>query len=287
MNQPNFLIGRGELLTHDISGPKRNFVKKEVYTLEQARERLAPQFAQAAAALDALVADACPDDFAVARLMMNPSFIARSYFPTGFFRAVGFESIGSRSVKVRPEAWNKKGPTQKCSTTELFVAGKRAAFRHLFDWVQALDANADGADDLTHIEQFAAFAPLERLAPYGETNERFFEVGVHLLPDEESTHLQRAFTAFAQSLNIKAHVNLEFMVGNLWFVPVEGTPSAMQALANFVFVRIIRPVPKLRGLRPVQRSSALSIGCHLPAEQALSTEPRVAILDGGLGSGES
>ena len=48
MNQPNFLIGRGELLTHDIKGPKRSMGKTEVYTLAQARQRLAPQFAKAA-----------------------------------------------------------------------------------------------------------------------------------------------------------------------------------------------------------------------------------------------
>ena len=44
MNQPNFLIGRGELLTHDIVGPRRMPGKAEVYTFEQAKERLSPQF---------------------------------------------------------------------------------------------------------------------------------------------------------------------------------------------------------------------------------------------------
>ena len=44
MSQTNFLIGRGELLTHDIKGPKRMPGKAEVYTLQQARERLTPSF---------------------------------------------------------------------------------------------------------------------------------------------------------------------------------------------------------------------------------------------------
>ena len=38
MNRTNFLIGRGELLTHDIVGPKRKPGKAEVYTFAQARE---------------------------------------------------------------------------------------------------------------------------------------------------------------------------------------------------------------------------------------------------------
>jgi len=69
MSQTNFLIGRGELLTHDIVGPKRMPGKAEIYTFAQARERLAPQFRSVARALDELPADACPGDFAVARLM--------------------------------------------------------------------------------------------------------------------------------------------------------------------------------------------------------------------------
>ena len=47
MSQTNFLIGRGELLTHDIVGPKRMPGKAEVYTLAQARERMVPQFRSA------------------------------------------------------------------------------------------------------------------------------------------------------------------------------------------------------------------------------------------------
>jgi hypothetical protein len=52
MSQTNFLIGRGELLTHDIVGPKRMPGKAEVYTFAQARERMVPQFRSAAKALD-------------------------------------------------------------------------------------------------------------------------------------------------------------------------------------------------------------------------------------------
>lgn len=282
MNQPNFLIGRGELLTHDIKGPKRAPGKAQVYTLQQAQQRLATQFSRTTAALDALPMEACPGDFGVARLMMNPSFIARSYFPTGLLRTAGLESIGSRTVKVMPEAWTKKGAPQECTTTELFVAGKRRAFRNLERWTQEIEPLSDEADDLTHIEQFAAYAPTERIATYGGTKDRFFEVGVHLLPDEDATLVQRPFVKYAEDVGLKVHVDLDFMTGNLWFIPVEGQRSAIEDLAKFVFVRVIRPVPKLRGFRPVQRSAGLTVGCNLPVEQPLSSEPRVAILDGGL-----
>lgn len=282
MNQPNFLIGRGELLTHDIKGPKRSMGKTEVYTLAQARQRLAPQFAKAAKAIDALPAEACPGDFGVARLMMNPSFIARSYFPTGMLRAIGLESIGSRTVKVTPDAWTKKGEPRECTTTELFVAGKRRAFRSIIERTQEFEALAEEAADLTHIEQFTAFAPAERIASFGGPKDRFFEVGIHLIPDEDPAVVQRPFITFAEAAGLKVHADLEFTTGNLWFLPVEGGRGAIEKLAQFVFVRVIRPVPKLRGFRPILRTTGIALHCNLPVEQALSSEPRVAILDGGL-----
>ena len=104
MSQTNFLIGRGELLTHEIKGPKRSMRKTEVYTLQQAQKRLIPQFTEVAASLDHLSDNACPGGLGVARLALNPSYIARSHFPAAMLRSVGLESIGSRAVKLTPDA---------------------------------------------------------------------------------------------------------------------------------------------------------------------------------------
>ena len=282
MSQTNFLIGRGELLTHEIKGPKRKPGKAEVYTLQEATRRLTPQFSKVASGLDALPPEACPGDFGIARLTMNPSYIARSFFPVAMLRTVGLESVGSRTVKLTPEGWTKQGAPRESTTTELFVAGKRQAFRHLKEWTQELEADSDEALDLAHIEQFSAFSPEERIVSLGGEKDRFFEVGIHLLPDEDRQFIQRAFAKYAKGLEVNVHGELGFTAGNLWFVPVEGKHGNIQRLAEFVFVRVIRPMPKLRGIRPVQRSSGVSVGCSLPAEQPLSSEPRVAILDGGL-----
>lgn len=282
MSQTNFLIGHGELLTHEIKGPKRKPGKAEVYTLQEATRRLTPQFSKVASGLDALPPEACPGDFGIARLTMNPSYIARSFFPVAMLRTVGLESVGSRTVKLTPEGWTKQGAPRESTTTELFVAGKRQAFRHLKEWTQELEADSDEALDLAHIEQFSAFSPEERIVSLGGEKDRFFEVGIHLLPDEDRQFIQRAFAKYAKGLEVNVHGELGFTAGNLWFVPVEGKHGNIQRLAEFVFVRVIRPMPKLRGIRPVQRSSGVSVGCSLPAEQPLSSEPRVAILDGGL-----
>ncbi|MBW8079307.1 MAG: peptidase S8 and S53, subtilisin, kexin, sedolisin, partial [Gallionella sp.] len=282
MSQTNFLIGRGELLTHEIKGPKRGMDKAEVYTLQQARERLMPQFAKVATNLDALPAKACPGDWGVARLTLNPSYIARSFFPVAMLRSVGLESVGSRAVKLTPEAWSKKGPPRESTTTELFVAGMRQAFRQLKDWANEQEEGSNEAKDLSHIERFSAFEVKDRIVSLGNERDRFFEVGVHLLPGDNNQFVQRAFAKYAADVGVTIHADLAFSAGNLWFLPVEGKHDNLKRLAEFSFVRVIRSMPKLRGMRPVQRSAGVTVACSLPTEQPLSSEPKVAILDGGL-----
>ena len=206
MNKPNFLIGRGELLVRDIKGPKRFGDKAEVYPYSYAIERLTPKLERASGALDALPEDACPRDFGVALLTLNPGYIARSYFPIALLRAAGLESVGSRTVKITPEAWTKKGPPVESSTTQLFVAGKRSVFRSLPGWIQYAEQGSDEALDIAHIEDFAAFLPGERVREYGSEKERFFEVGIHLLQDEGSAFIQKAFSQFAAKQDVKLHV---------------------------------------------------------------------------------
>lgn len=107
-------------------------------------------------------------------------------------------------------------------------------------------------------------------------------MGVHLLPDEDTAFVQAGFAKYARELGIKVYQELGFIAGNLWFVPIEAEHEAMIQLARFVFVRVIRPVPKLRRMRPMRSVAGAGVKCNLPAEQPLSAEPRVAILDGGL-----
>lgn len=282
MNQTNFLIGRAELLTHDIKGPRRNIDKSEVYNLKQTKERLYTQIVNTVTMLDALPQNACPREFGVTRFVLNPSYIARSFFPTNLFRAAGLQSIGSRKVTVCPDRWKRKGEPTECVTTEIFVAGKRQAFRSLSEWILQADSSSDEAVDLCRIEKIAAFEPSQRIADAGNDNDRFYEVGVHLLADEESSFIQRTFIEFAAEQGVRVHQDLSFQAGTLWFVPIEGPREKALDLSKFVFVRVIRPVPKMRGLLPNVRRSGPAVECYLPNQDPLSSEPRVAILDGGL-----
>lgn len=282
MSPTNFLIGRGELLTKDILGPSRSMKKAEAYTFDIARQRLAPQITATATELRKLPREGCPADLAVGLLTLNPSFIARSFFPNHLLKAAGLESVGSRSVSIKPERWTKKGPTKDCVTTQLFVAGKRHAFDELNTLVSGFERTSKEAGDFAHIEAFAPFLPKQRIASRGTERDKFFEIGLHLPSEDYRALVAKSFVEFAKSLGAEVFNNLSFLTGGLWFVPIKINHGQLDALSLFSFVRVIRPVPKLRGLRPIIRSSGITIPCNLPTAQPLSSEPKVAILDGGL-----
>jgi hypothetical protein len=280
--QMNFLIGRGELLTSDIKPPKRGGTKAEVYTLEESKRRLIPEIEAAANYLDTLPSDVFPGDMAITKVTLNPSYIAKSYFPSAFFRTSNLFAVGSRTVANKPAKWSKKVPPIECTTTELFIAGKRSSIRDLPRLSSELLQGTPEAIDFARIEKFSVFAPEEKIRHH--TQETYYEIGLHLIPDAHE-FVQQSFVEFARKLDIQVFVDLQFTAGNLWFLPLETHSENLEVLANYSFVRVIRPVPKLRGFRPLTRTVDLGLGCSLPSGSALSNEPTVAILDGGLPDG--
>lgn len=282
IKQPNFLIGRGERLTHPVDVKQGFGPKAEVYTFAEAKSRLLPQIEQTSYDLDALPELACPEDLGVTRFVLNPSYIAKSFYPASLLRAAGLLAVGSRITSITPEKWSKRKKPSPTTTTEIFVAGQRRGFRHFIERIDELGDKSKPAEEFARIEQIGFFSSEDKFKDYATSDQVFFEVAVHLLPDEDSSVIQGAFEEFANSLGVKIYSDLSFIVKTLWFVPVEGDFCNVQSLCQFSFVRVVRPMPKLRGLRPFQRSSSVRVPCTLPNSQPLSSDIKVAILDGGL-----
>ena len=53
----------------------------------------------------------CPN-VSVATITLHPSYLAKTFFPLGLFRAVHVEPVGSKPRKIRPEKGAKK-PTKE------------------------------------------------------------------------------------------------------------------------------------------------------------------------------
>ena len=107
MANKNFIIGKGELLTSGITLKSGHSPVKFPYTYEEAVMKLGPRFRESSDSLDNLPALACPYDLAVQLFTLNPSFLAKSYYPGNLLRALNLE------------------PTEKSVTTQLYSRKER------------------------------------------------------------------------------------------------------------------------------------------------------------------
>ena len=218
----------------------------------------------------------------VAKMLIHPAYIAKSYFPSAFLREAGLQSVGSRTTRVAPRKQTKKKTSSIVETTELYVAGPASRFTELSTMMASLEQDSALAQEFARFEHIAALTSADRMASSPETAAApsYFEVGLHRLPGhDEFVH---SFFRYASKRGFQVYDDLIFTAGGLLFVPVKGDPNKLSELAEFTLMRVIRPMPQLRGTRPMGRGVPVSINFTLPDQQPVSSEPRVAILDGGL-----
>src|SRR5262245_15904595 len=184
----NYLLGFGERLTEKIAPVKRPVSKADPYQFTEARDRLAPRISMVVREIDSLPGLACPQDECVAAVTLHPAYIAKSFFPLGLFRAVGLEPVGSRPRQIvpdkgakKPTAEQKKGGVQPTSpTADVFVAGKRQAFRRWSQNVKSWQPTREGADELIRVEDVRFVAPAERIKPMrSDADAPLLEVVLH------------------------------------------------------------------------------------------------------------
>lgn len=281
MRASKFLLGRGELLTFQIDPPKRKPSKTEIYSLTEAQAVLLPEIDAANSVFEKIPKEAKPEGYVVAKMVLHPAYLAKSFFPRAFLRETGLLSVGSRTVRVTPRTPHKKKLTGIVETTELFIAGHMSRFAGLKQIAATLELDTNAALEFARLEHITPFTAVDRVINSNDKKNTYFEVGLHLLPEHED-HIRSLFFQYAANNGFQVYEDLVFRAGQLMFIPIKGDPHQLKQLANFTLMRVVRPVPKLRGTRPIGRGTPLSINFSLPNQQPVSSEPSVAILDGGL-----
>lgn len=280
-----FIIGRGELLTYDIEPPPMDGEKARPYTLAQARDHLMPQVLRTLSEINELPQAACPDGYVVAKLDLHPTFIAKSFFPKGFLRQAGLTSVGSKTIRKKPRVELRKTAPEESDTTQLFVAGRRDTFARLPGVIASLQELTGPALQFAEIEDVAAMGVADRVRKgVPEAAKDVFEVGLHLLPDSAPARTQQAFVVYAEQCGFEVHTELAIPVGGMLFLPARGNARRLPELARFALMRVVRPMPPLRSFRPLMRATPLAVPFEVPKAEPLSSEPAVAVLDGGLPS---
>jgi Subtilase family len=282
-----FFLGYGERLTERVAPPGGGGGSAPAYTFDEAVLRLRPMVHDAAEVLGALPARACPRDEAVEVVTLHPQWMAKSYHPQQLLDEYQLRQVGSRPVLVQPEKWTRSTPPEPTPSTELYLAGKRASFTK---WANELGSSPGQiSDQIRRLESVHAPKPEERIR--GLTPERaarkeamLFEVVLHASDDPDDGYILAGFNAYAQSLDARVELDRRFHAGGLCFVPVETTPEVVPALTRFAFLRVARPMPRLRGVPTIERSfsSPELAPSPLPQQGAIDPDLRLAIFDGGL-----
>ena len=282
--QSNFLLGYGEVLTQNVERPRSGAEKVPVYTPAQAEQRLRPQLKRTVADMDGLEAMACPGDHAVAVITLHPQFVAKSYFPGSLLAEVGLRAVGSRPARVRPERWSRQGAPVEMPTSNLFVAGKRRAFRDWSDRVNRWSPDSKASKELCSLEIVRAKGVEDRVKTISDADpEPVLELVLHTSP--ESDFVLPGFEAFTKQLEIKTWLDRRLQIGGLCFVPARVPSTQIPRLAQFSYLRVIRSMPKLRAFRPVRMAFAQpSWNVTLPSESAVNPAIQVTVFDGGLPS---
>jgi hypothetical protein len=281
-----FFLGYGERLTERVAPPGGGRGPEPAYTFDQAVARLQPMVQSAVNDLQSLPADACPGGEAVGIVTLHPQWMAKSYHPQQLLDEYQLRQVGSRPVTIQPEKWTRKTNPEPIASTEIFVAGRRESFKRWADDLQNSPQVVSG--QIRRLEKVQAPIPAERIRGLDITQSLdadsiLLEVVLHAREDYAAGRIVADFDAYARSLGAHPDLDRRFHVGGLCFLPVGANPAAIPALARFAFLRVARPMPRLRGVSPIERSTpSPGLQSALPVQDSVDPDLRIAVFDGGF-----
>jgi hypothetical protein len=284
-NDPKFLLGYGERLTSPVVVQKGGSGKLQPYTFDQAKRRLAPKLKAAARAIRALPDKVCPGDQVVAAVTLHPAFLAKSYYPDSLFEAFNVRAVGSRPVRVTPDAWTRKGAPEEMSTTELFVAGTRKNFAAFTNTVEQLNARSSLASEILKIEDLHVPSAKERVRRIrSDKTQLLLEIVLHAGGQRATRYVLDGFEEYLRTLDLEADLDRRMFANGLCFMPLKAPREKVEEIAEFTFLRVLREMPSLRQFRPVARfvDGVDSFKVKLPTGDVIDKTLSVAIFDGGV-----
>jgi len=285
-DEPKFLLGMGESLNRPSRFRSGYSEPTTPYEWPDQRARLLPMMARQLEAFDEIPKQARPNDVVVSRLTLNPQYYSRSAYPGELVTHFGLRLVGSKPVQIKPEKGRGSDSALGTPSTALFLAGKRAAFQHLAQTVAASEIEESLVDELQKVETIDAMTANDRVLGKISRKPELLEVVLHHDADLDA-NWEEDFLTFAKKAGVELDVSQNYQSRGLWFMPAIADAEQVQKLAQFSFVRAIRPMPKLRPLElpkliRVRAPGSLLI---LPPEDPVDSSFRVAVFDGGLPEG--
>jgi hypothetical protein len=279
----NFLLGKGERLTEPVIPAGRKLDKVAPYSYEEARTRLVPMFEDALTQMVDLPDAARPAGQVVGALIMNPEYIAKSYYPEHVLKNYGLRAVGSKPARITPEKRSQNREPVEKPSTQLFVAGPLSSFRRLLADLEASSVSESVQSELPSLERFQAVDPEEKIKGVPDGAENIpLEVVLHATEFRSDLFIIDAFQRYLRSLGLQADLDHRLHAGGLCFLRMRAPEDLIPEIAKFSFLRAVREMPRLRELAPLRSLAPAQSDIVLPSAPAMDTNIRVAIFDGGF-----
>jgi hypothetical protein len=281
MNPENFLLGFGERLVESMAPPPSKLTKNAPYTIDEAIDRLTPQFQETSAKLDRLPNTANPNGKSVVAITLHPSYVAKSYYPTSLFSELSLTPIGSKETKIKPSKWTRQEPPKEVRSTMIYVEGDLSTFQTINQKISQLDQSSTAANDIVKIEKVEPIPESSKIKDIpDDTNEITIEIALHLGGPSSRDEVLTGFKDHLDFLGINASLDDRLELDGICFLPVTAKGSDAKGLAQYSFLRYARKMPYM--LPIIRSTDGLSFDAILPPESPVDPGMRVAIFDGGI-----
>src|SRR4030095_10570263 len=91
-----------------------------------------------------------------------------------------------------------------------------------------------------------------RSMPSRDSGEMLFEVVLHADAARADDYILEGFEAYAEGLDAAPDLARRLYAGGLCFLPLRAKRSAIRGLAQYSFLRVVRPMPTLRPVQPAR-----------------------------------
>ncbi|MFO4667397.1 S8/S53 family peptidase [Vibrio cholerae] len=263
--------------------------KKDPYSFSTAKKRLYQKLESTLAQAYTLPSEAKPRNMVVTKMTLHPAYLAKSYFPEALFNRYNLQSLGSKEVILKPEVQVTQKKKEKLSSSQYFIAGTESDIQRLISDVQSNTLDAECEYDFAKFEDIQFFDKEDKLTPsvqafpgQGKPQKMRYEVVLHA--DKDDIDILKAFSFYISKLNGRLYDNKTRTIKGLTFCFVELESLNVASLAEFSFVRVVRPIPELRVADSVNTLLEKGESFQVSASGNNSSEghSNIAIFDAGL-----
>lgn len=275
----NVLIANGHELIGQLSWPKGGGKKWLPYNISDARETLHSQLVEVMKFARDIPSQYAPRGEVTAQVVLHPSFLAKTYFPSTILRDSGVTILGSRPVTVSPRR-SRSGEEVSQETASIFVSGTEANFLDMDERLLSIDTTASRQEQFSRIELISTYKAEEKLR-ISENSQWPDYAHITMHAHETDADVLMSFKNVVEDLGGNLSERGFRFVPGLTFVAIKISPEMLPKLANFTRIRLIRSLPELQQEWKLEQKLTRSYGVlALPTSKPIS-EMRAAIFDGG------